>query len=100
MAKIERPKGRDRAPKRARPLTLLGGKGQGKVSRSAPTGAQGSATKGAKSSPDPQSEITARYKPKLRKQNKNKKIYFLHYKKGKYILINLSLKKKGHQQRY
>jgi len=28
-----------------------------------------------------------------------KKRYFLHYKKGKYNLINLSLKKKGHEQK-
>jgi len=39
--------------------------------------------------------------PKMKKLSKNKKKrFFLHYKKGKYNLINLSLKKKGHDQRY
>jgi hypothetical protein len=42
-----------------------------------------SAIKGAKSSPT----------PKLKK-------YLLHYAKGKYYLINLSLKKGGHDQKY
>jgi hypothetical protein len=42
-----------------------------------------STTKGAKKSPH----------PKL-------KNYLLHYAKGKYNLINLSLKKKGHEQKY
>lgn len=31
---------------------------------------------------------------------KPSKRYFLHYKKGKYYLVNLSLKKKGHSQKY
>jgi len=38
---------------------------------------------------------------KMAKYRKKKpKRYFLNYKKGKYILINLDLKKKGHEQRY
>jgi len=37
----------------------------------------------------------------MAKYSKQKpKRYFLHYKKGKYILVNLDLKKKGHEQRY
>jgi hypothetical protein len=42
-----------------------------------------SAHEGAKGSPT----------PKL-------KNYLLHYAKGKYYLVNLNLKKKGHDQRY
>jgi len=33
-------------------------------------------------------------------EKKKVKRYFLHYKKGKYILMDLSLKKKGHRQKY
>jgi len=29
-----------------------------------------------------------------------KKRYFLHYRKGKYLIIDLDLKKKGHRQKY
>jgi hypothetical protein len=31
---------------------------------------------------------------------KTPKRYFLHYQKGKYNLINLALKKKGHDQKF
>jgi hypothetical protein len=32
-------------------------------------------------------------------RNSKKKTFFLYYKKGRYILENISLKKKGHQQK-
>jgi hypothetical protein len=35
-----------------------------------------------------------------KKLQRDKKRYFLHYAKGKYHLINLTLKKKGHDQKY
>lgn len=89
MAKVERPKRRERArngaPKGALrpshfPLSY--------APKGAPKGAPKSATKGAKSSPPHQTK-------KL-----SKKRYFLHYKKGKYYFLDLKLKKGGHQQKY
>lgn len=38
-------------------------------------------------------KLTKNFKKQLDKR------YFLHYKKGKYYLLNLSLKKKGHEQK-
>jgi hypothetical protein len=82
MAKVERPKRRKGARKSA-----LSGKGKPPdppiYCRRERNKAPKSATKGAKSS------------PRLKLKN-----YLLHYAKGKYYLINLSLKKKGHDQKY
>ena len=42
-----------------------------------------------------------KYLKNLKKDKKTTgKRYFLHYQKGKYYLINLDLKKKGHQQKF
>jgi len=71
MAKIERPKGLHFAFLLAPLLPTLFKK------------SEANRRKGVKSSPP----------PKI-------KNYLLHYSKGKYYLINLSLKKKGHEQKY
>jgi len=38
--------------------------------------------------------------PKRRKEPAEPKRYFVSFKKGKYILLPLSVKKKGHAQKY
>ncbi|MDD5146058.1 MAG: hypothetical protein PHF44_04425 [Candidatus Pacebacteria bacterium] len=42
--------------------------------------------------------MNKKFKNRKPKRKEERKRYFLHYKKGKYTFINLSLKKKGHQQ--
>jgi len=37
---------------------------------------------------------------KSKRKPKQKRRYFLHYAKGRYYLIDLDLKKKGHQQKW
>jgi len=88
MAKVERPKGRERARNGAPKGALRKALSPFSAPKGAPKGAPKSATKGAKSSPPHQTK-------KL-----SKKRYFLHYKKGKYYFLDLTLKKKGHQQKY
>ena len=82
MAKIKRPQGREEALASVK-------RGDARARRDkAPT----SARSGAPSSP--------LFKMAKSKKKLKKKKYFLHYKKGKYYLIRLDLKKKGHQQSY
>lgn len=44
--------------------------------------------------------IISEINKKLWARRAREKRYFLHYEKGKYNLVNLDLKKKGHDQRY
>jgi len=88
MAKVERPKRRERARNGAPKGALATQERSLNMPQRAPKGAPKSATKGAKGSPPHQTK-------KL-----SKKRYFLYYKKGKYYFVDLTLKKKGHQQKY
>jgi len=84
MAKIERSKEREEAQRSAK---------QG-ANPTQPDAPSNSAQRGAtERSEARQRARKVRHPPKL-------KNYLLHYAKGKYYLINLSLKKKGHEQRY
>ncbi len=44
--------------------------------------------------------IISEINKKLWRRKAGEKRYFLHYEKGKYNLVNLDLKKKGHDQKY
>ncbi len=44
--------------------------------------------------------ILGNWRRKSKKKKPEIKRYFLHYQKGKYYFIDLTAKKKGHQQKY
>jgi hypothetical protein len=47
----------------------------------------------------PRGEPSVKMKNYPKNKKNIKKKFFLHYKKGKYYLIDLNLKKRGHQQK-
>ena len=79
---------------------LWGGENRGGAPRQRPWAPQ-SAERGAQSSPPFKMEnYVISFKARKKSKPKNKKRYVLVYEKGRYLIKDLDLKKKGHQQRY